>query len=155
MARLPQAPARPPHPRLGPLRHPLRFPAAALLVIAGIAHIPVTPQHLEEAPYVGFLFIALTVVCFGLALVLLRHDTAVLWAAVGLVTVMAVLAYLVSRLTPLPQIGDDVGNWTEPLGLVSITSEFLAAALAATALASGSTRKTTVATGKDSPTADR
>ncbi|MFD7541574.1 hypothetical protein [Streptomyces sp. NPDC059819] len=128
----------------------MRFPAAALLLIAGIAHIPVTPQHLKEAPYIGVLFIALTIVCFVLALVLLRHDAAVLWAAVGVVTVMAVLAYLVSRMTALPQIGDDVGNWSEPLGLVSITSEFLAAALAATALTSG-TRNTTVDTDKDSP----
>ncbi|AYG78235.1 hypothetical protein DWB77_00342 [Streptomyces hundungensis] len=53
---------------------------------------------------------------------------------------MAVLAYLASRLTALPQIGDDVGNWSEQLGLVSITSEFLAATLAATALTTGRTR---------------
>jgi cytochrome bd-type quinol oxidase subunit 2 len=136
MARHTSAPSPPARSQHLPFHHPVRFPAAALLLVAGIAHIPITPGHLEEAPYIGILFIALTVVCFALALILLRHDTALVWAAVLAVTVAAVLAYLVSRMTALPQIADDVGNWTEPLGLASITSEFLAAALAAAALAS-------------------
>lgn len=40
----------------------------------------------------------------------------------------------------LPEIADDVGNWTEPLGLLSITSEFAAAALGLVVLQS--TRRT-------------
>lgn len=86
--------------RRGPLHHPLRFPAAVLLVIAGAVHIPVVPQHLQEAPYIGALFIALTAVCFGLALALPWYDNATLWAASGGVTVAAVLAYALPGLSP-------------------------------------------------------
>ncbi|MFJ3222701.1 hypothetical protein ACIPJS_04960 [Streptomyces sp. NPDC086783] len=155
MARHASASSPLPHSWHVPLHHPLRFPAAALLVIAGIAHIPITPEHLEEAPYIGILFIALTVVCFALALMLLGQDTALVWAAVVVVTVAAVLAYLVSRMTALPQIADDVGNWTDPLGLVSITSEFLAATLATAALASGQAQRSATSTSADSRAAKR
>ncbi|MEU8964203.1 hypothetical protein AB0C89_21210 [Streptomyces sp. NPDC048491] len=117
-----------------PLHHPLRFPAALLLAIAGAVHIPVIPQHLQEAPYIGALFIVLTAVCLGLALGLPGYDSTTLWAASGLVTAATVLAYALSRTVGLPQIGDDVGNWTDPLGLAAIASEGLTAALAATAL---------------------
>ncbi|MEV0915695.1 hypothetical protein AB0I93_15695 [Streptomyces sp. NPDC049967] len=122
--------------RRTPLRTPLRYPAAVLLVVAGVAHIPITPMHLKEAPYIGALFIALTAVCFALALTLPFHDSPTVWALTAAVTIAAVLAYVLSRTVALPQIGDDVGNWTEPLGLLSITTEFLSAALSVIALKS-------------------
>lgn len=59
-----------------------------------------------------------------------------MWTLTAAVTTAAVLAYVLSRIVALPQIGDDVGNWTEPLGLLSITTEFLSAALSMIALKS-------------------
>ena len=117
-----------------PLRSSLRWPAALTLVVAGAVHIPVTPEHLEEAPYIGYLFIALTVVCFLLALVILVADSTAVWTVSGVVTALALGAYLLSRSVALPQIGDDVGNWLEPLGVVAIVFEGLTVALAVAAL---------------------
>lgn len=117
-----------------PLHHPLRWVTALLLVAAGALHIPVTPEHLREAPYIGALFIALTVVCFLLALALPVRDTPLVWAIGGMVTTLAVLAYVLSRSVALPQIADDVGNWTEPLGLASIASETLVSVFAVVVL---------------------
>ena len=117
-----------------PLRSPLRWVAALTMVVAGAVHIPVTPEHLQEAPYIGYLFIALTVVCFLLALVILVADSAAVWAVSGVVTALALGAYLLSRSVALPQIGGDVGNWLEPLGLVAIVFEGLTIALAVAAL---------------------
>ncbi|MFG2596288.1 hypothetical protein [Streptomyces sp. NPDC048445] len=93
-------------------------------------------MHLKEAPYIGALFIALTAVCIALALTLPFHDSPTVWALTAAVTAAAVLAYALSRTVALPQIGDDVGNWTEPLGLLSITTEFLSAARSVIALKS-------------------
>lgn len=123
------------HPALGsPLRSPLRWVAALTLVVSAAVHIPVTPEHLEEAPYIGYLFIALTAVCFALAAAVLLVDSMLVWAAGGVVTALAVIAFVLSRTVGLPQIEDDIGNWTEPLGIAAITAETLTVLLAVVAL---------------------
>ncbi len=103
----------------------LRLPAAALAVVAAAAHVPVTGTHLHEAPYVGWLFVALEVTLVVLAVLLLVADRRLVWTAAAVVPALAVLAYAASRTVGLPQIGDDVGNWTEPLGVVSVVAETL------------------------------
>ncbi|HEU5043392.1 MAG TPA: hypothetical protein VFT75_04580 [Nocardioidaceae bacterium] len=119
---------------MGALRSPLRWLAAATLVASGVVHIPVIPMHLEEAPYIGYLFIALTAVCFALAAAVLLVDSMLVWAAGGVVTALAVIAFVLSRTVGLPQIEDDIGNWTEPLGIAAITAETLTVLLAVVAL---------------------
>jgi hypothetical protein len=52
----------------------------------------------------------------------------------GAVCLAAVVGYLASRTIGLPQIGDDVGNWTEPLGIPAVASEALMVVLAWTHL---------------------
>jgi hypothetical protein len=112
-------------------RSPWRWPAAVLLLVTAGTHVPLVPEHLEEAPYVGVLFIALVIVSVVVAVLVLVRDTPVVWAVAGLVTLLAVLGFLVSRTVGLPQIGDDIGNWTEPLGYPAVASEVLVTALAA------------------------
>ena len=109
-----------------PIRSAARWPAIAALLVAAAAHIPVIAPHLAEAPYIGALFIALTVACLILAAALCIADTRTVWDLTILVAGLAVLAYVLSRTVGLPEIGDDVGNWAEPLGLVSIISESVA-----------------------------
>jgi energy-coupling factor transporter transmembrane protein EcfT len=108
---------------LSGLMSPLRVPGAALALVAGLAHVPVTPEHLNEAPYIGGLFIALTIACVLLAAALLVWDSPLVWAAAGATCLLAVIAYVVSRSVGLPLMGDDVGNWLETLGVVSVLSE--------------------------------
>src|SRR5689334_8267602 len=96
---------------------PWRWPAALLLLVTAGVHVPLIPEHLEEAPYVGWLFVALTVVSVVLAVVLVRRDTSLAWLACGVVTTLAVLAFLASRTVGLPELSDDIGNWSEPLGV--------------------------------------
>ncbi len=104
-------------------RSPLRWLAALTLLTTGATHIPVTPEHLHEAPYIGALFLTLTAVTFVLALLLVDTDQPLVWAASGTVCALAVGAYLLTRAIALPQIGDDVGNWLEPLGIAALCAE--------------------------------
>ena len=109
---------------------PSQWAASALLVVAAATHIPLIQDHLEEAPYVGWLFIALSVVCLVLAVAILFVDSPGVWVVSGAVCLAAVVGFLASRTVGLPQIGDDVGNWTEPLGFPAVLSEVLMVALA-------------------------
>jgi hypothetical protein len=119
---------------VAPLRSPWRPAVAAAAVIAAVAHVPVIGEHLEEAPYMGILFVLLTVACLVLAAAVLLWDAAVVYAAAAGVCAAAVLGYAATRLVAFPQLADDVGNWLEPLGVVSIVSESLAVAAATAAL---------------------
>ena len=107
--------------------------AAAALGVAA-AHVPITGEHLHEAPYIGVLFVLLEITCVVLAAALVLRDDNVVWVATGAVTGAALVAYLLSRTVGLPQIGDDVGNWTEPLGVVSVTIEAFLLLMSAGAL---------------------
>jgi hypothetical protein len=113
---------------------PWRYPAAGLALVAGLAHVPVTPEHLREAPYIGVMFIVLTTACILLAAALLIVDSVLVWTTLGVTTMVAVVAYAVSRTIGLPLMTDDVGNWLEPLGIVSVVAETAVSALAVVAL---------------------
>ncbi len=111
-----------------------RWPAAALMIVTAAVHIPLIREHLEEAPYLGVLFIALSAACILLAAAVLTMDTPVTWSAVGLVSVLALAGFLASRTVGLPEVGDDVGNWSDPLGYPAMVAETLAAVLATVVL---------------------
>ncbi|HWU33349.1 MAG TPA: hypothetical protein VN108_10760 [Marmoricola sp.] len=108
----------------------LRAALVAAIAVAAVAHLPVIAPHLEEAPYMGVLFIVFTVACLALGVAV--AFTGRTWAYQASVAVCGagVLTYAATRLVAFPQLSDDVGNWFEPLGLVSVASESLVVVLA-------------------------
>lgn len=114
-----------------PLRSPLRWWTVALLLVTAVVHVPLVPEHLEEAPYIGVLFVVLSIACVALSVLLVLADTPAVWAATAVVTVLAVGAFLLSRTVGLPALAHDVGNWTEPLGFPAVLAEMVAALVAA------------------------
>ena len=128
-----------------PLASPLRWVAVVMLLGTAGTHVPLIPMHLEEAPYVGALFIALSVASVGLAVLLVRWDTPLVWAVSGAMTLLALVAFFASRTVGLPQIGDDIGNWTDPLGYPAVAVEALVTAAAAIVLVNRSDRMAEVA----------
>jgi hypothetical protein len=134
---------------------PTRWSTSILLLVTAGAHIPLVPEHLEEAPYVGWLFAVLSVTCIALAAAILVSDRPRLWILVGTICLAALLAFLASRTVGLPQLGDDVGDWTEPLGYPAVASEALVCALTLKHLHRSRTpqpsRRTSTAVVKSSP----
>lgn len=117
------------------LREPTRRPddrtlAAACALVAGTSHIPLIPEHLREAPYIGWSFIGLVIASVIAAAALLISDSRVVWLGVASVYAAAIGAFALSRTVGLPQMGDDIGNWTEPWSYPALTAELMAVALA-------------------------
>ncbi len=103
--------------------------------------MPLISEHLEEAPYIGVLFILLAIVCAVLAVLVVVADTTLVWVASAVVTALALAGFLLSRTVGLPQIGDDIGNWTEPLGFPAVGAEALVVVLAGLVVGPHHTRK--------------
>jgi hypothetical protein len=101
------------------------LPLAALALVAAAAHVPVTPEHLQEAFYIGVLFIALEVACVILAVALMARPSRSIFGTTAGVGAAAVLALVVSRTVGLPRIQDDIGAWGEPLAVISLVTESL------------------------------
>lgn len=118
-----------------------RWPAMLMLLITAVAHIPVVAPYLQEAPYIGVLFIVLIVAAFFLVAALMIRDSAAVWALTAITTGLAFLAYVISRSIGLPEIGDDIGQWVSPLGIASIASEGIAFIIAVTVLVRGPKRR--------------
>jgi hypothetical protein len=119
---------------LRPLGSWLRYPAAGLGIVAGLAHVPVTPAHLQEAPYIGTLFIVFTTVALLSSTLLLLSDSPAAWTLLAGSCLLAVGAFVISRTLGLPLMADDIGNWSDPLGIISVATESAVVLLAALAL---------------------
>jgi hypothetical protein len=117
-----------------PLRSSLRWGVAIAAIIAAGAHIPIIPDHLHEAPYMGTLFVLLTLACLGLATVVLVYDIPLVYLAAATVCGLAILGYAATRTVAFPELADDVGDWLEPLGIVAICSEATVVSLSLAAL---------------------
>lgn len=102
---------------------PARWLAALLLLIAAAAHIPLIEEHLHEAPYLGWGFMLLSVSCILLAIAIVLADHVAVWKLVAAICLAALMGFLASRTIGLPQTGDDVGNWTEPLSFPALSAE--------------------------------
>jgi hypothetical protein len=121
----------------------LRVVSVAGAIIAAVAHLPPTPAHLREVPYIGLGFVVLTALCLSAAFILATPSMRLAWRPAWTVAIasctVAIIAYVASRTVGLPGMTDDIGHWADPLGLVSVGSEtvvVLAAALSLRAMRS-------------------
>jgi hypothetical protein len=106
------------------VRHsPWRWVLAVAAVAAAAAHVPVIGPHLDEAPYMGVLFVVLVAACLVLAAGAVVRDAGVVYALALLTCGLAIIGYVATRTVAFPELDDDVGDWLHPLGVVSILAE--------------------------------
>lgn len=96
------------------------------LLSAAAAHLPVIPEHLAEAPYMGLSFVLFASACVVLAAALISFDNRRLYQLSALTCAAAIIAYAATRLIAFPMLADDRGDWLEPLGVVSVSVELIA-----------------------------
>ncbi|MFF4866686.1 hypothetical protein ACFY3J_34305 [Streptomyces sp. NPDC001231] len=100
--------------------------AGALLCLA-VAAIHVVDQGgmttTRDPYYVGVAYHVLEIAAVIAAVLLLIGLVRLGWLLAAGVAIGPLLGYILSRGTGLPDYSDDIGNWTEPLGLVSLAVE--------------------------------
>jgi len=108
----------------------------AVIGLAGVAliHLLDLPGQLSETPYIFVLYLALMVASVALAGVLIAASDARAWAAATVLAALAIVAYVLSRTSGLPNSTDDIGNWSEPLGIASLFVEGALVALGSSVL---------------------
>ena len=99
--------------------------ALAIVGLCGIAliHLLDAPGHFGRAAYIGWLYVGLILASLSLAAALARSSERRLWAAAGGLAASAIVGFVLSRTTGLPNSPDDIGNWGEPLGMASLFVE--------------------------------
>jgi hypothetical protein len=109
----------------------------AVVGLLGVAliHVLDAIPTFSELPYKGWLYTGLIVGAVVVAAMLVRAPSRLVWAAAASLAGGAILAFVYSRTVGLPGAGDDVGNWSEPLGVASLFVETAVLAVAGHALA--------------------
>jgi hypothetical protein len=102
-----------------------RWVLSGAAAASAVAHVPVIEPHLSEAPYMGALFVVFTAICLVISSAALSRDTTALYSGAAVICGLGILSYVATRSVAFPQLQDDVGNWTEPLGMVSVLAEAL------------------------------
>jgi hypothetical protein len=105
--------------------------AVGVLLLLGIAliHLLDAIAKFHEAKYVFVLYLLLMAGALLVSAFLLRTDSRSAWTLVTLIAGLTLIGFVLSRTTGLPNFKDDVGNWTEPLGVASLFVEGVAVLL--------------------------
>jgi hypothetical protein len=122
------------------LVHAVRDGIARTLAVIGLAgvaliHLLDLPGKFQETPYLGWLYVALILSCLTVAAALVHSSDPRAWTAAALLPLGAIVGYTLTRTVGLPQAMDDIGNWSEPLGMASLFVEGSLVALSGAVLA--------------------
>jgi hypothetical protein len=111
-----------------------RAVAVAGLAAVALIHLLDLPGTFDEQAYKGWLYIGLIAGCLLTGAALVHSSDRRAWLAAALFPLGAIAGYVWSRTVGLPGGADDIGNWTEPLGLASLFVEGSLVTLAAAVL---------------------
>jgi hypothetical protein len=111
--------------------------ATVAVGLAGIAliHLLDSIGKWSETRYLFWMYIALMVGSLATAGAVLFTRSRLSWLAAAAVAASALVGFVVNRTVGLPNAMDDIGNWTEPLGLASLFVEGAVVAVSLAALA--------------------
>jgi hypothetical protein len=99
--------------------------SVAAVGLAGIAliHLLDSLGKFHETPYMGWMYVGLMIACLAAAATLLHSHAREAWLAALALPASAIAGFVLTRTVGLPQAHDDVGNWSEPLGLAALFVE--------------------------------
>lgn len=112
------------------LNVPIVLAAIAAVLCLGVAAIHLIDQGgvpgSKDPGYIGIGYYLLEISAVIVAVLLLAprtRNSVMVWAVAFLAGLGPIVGYCLSRGPGLPDYADDRGNWTEPLGLISLVVE--------------------------------
>ncbi len=93
------------------------------IVSSGLIHLYTAPDEFREAPYMGILFFVYFLGSLFSALGIYRSKLLSGWMLGGMLSVGAVIGYILSRTTGLPLM--EVEVWGPPLAYFSVLLELI------------------------------
>jgi hypothetical protein len=104
-----------------------RAMGALALIALAVIHVVDLPATLGPTPLVGIGYFLIIAAALGVGAALVARSHWLVWGAAGVVAVMAMGGYVLTRALPGGFLGDhgDVGNWRCPLGITALSVEAL------------------------------
>ena len=126
-----------------------RAMGALALIALAVIHVVDLPGTLGPTPLVGIGYFGIIAAALGVGAALVARSHWLVWGAAGVVAVMAMGGYVLTRALPGGFLGDhgDVGNWRCPLGITALSVETLIFLLVLLAVWLGSASAATPAAG--------
>jgi hypothetical protein len=93
------------------------------LSVIGLVHLLDSVQTFSETRWLFWAYVALMVGTIVVSAALMHRPSARWLRAAVLLAVGPMVGYVLSRTTGLPGADDDIGAWTDPLGLASLWVE--------------------------------
>jgi len=107
---------------------------ATLTTGIGLVHLLDLPGKWEETRWMGIAYLGLIASTILVTELLLRTDHAATYLCAASLATGPMIGFVLTRTTGLPGAHDDIGNWSEPLGLASLFTEATVLLLSAVAL---------------------
>ncbi|MFJ3838160.1 hypothetical protein ACIPY6_21890 [Streptomyces sp. NPDC090054] len=128
------APVRSPERTQGPLRHLLRWPAAAALLLCGVVHLP-GDLAARPAPEAGDLLpLAVSLLCLGVGALLAVRDTVLVWRVAAVTALAVVTLHVVGGVVLYNPLEEALGGPHAWAGVATVLCAGAAALLAGLAL---------------------
>jgi len=112
-----------------------RIAVGLALAVTAAIHVLDLPSKVEEVPYLAVAYVFLIVASFVIMERIFRRGVLLDYVAAISLGLAILLAFVVNRTIGMPGATDDIGNWLEPLGLLSLVVEGFVVWQAAAAVA--------------------
>ena len=99
-----------------------RIIGAALMLGVAYIHYLDLGGKMSEVPYLGYMYIALIAGLIVSAILLFARPRAG-WTLGGTLALLTFIGYCVNRTVGMPGAMDDIGNWSESIGVTSLVVE--------------------------------
>ena len=99
------------------------FTGISLILMIGLTHMYVFPQHFRTAPYLGLSFAVLFIISLVSAINILRGSRRWGWLPGAVISGIALVSYILSRTLGFPGFPEAQNNWANPPGTVAMAFE--------------------------------